>query len=444
MVVFDDGVAEKGVGGFVEGLAGRGRIGSGYEVDLDVFSDMHASHSGVAQVGQGALDGFALRVEDGLFRSDDELGFHEVDGRNTRNGRPNLGCWWQAGEGFLNGIEVWPRCSRTGEPLQTGGSFVRIHDMNLLPLSVTRRMTGWFLALGILGIAARGPIAGVPLAAEAESGPPKSGLEGPSRIEATLEKPFENSLGMKFVPVPGTPVLFSVWETRVRDFDAFVRETGYSAITNTYSLGTNRWKIRGDTWQSPGFPQTDRHPVCGVSWEDAQAFCAWLSKKEGRSYRLPTDVEWSLAVGLPEESGTTPKERSGQIPNRFPWGQEMPPLTNGLPAGNYPGAEASETNWPAGFRVIEDFRDPFARTAPVGSFPPQTAGLHDLGGNVWEWCEDPFEPGKEPRVVRGGSWVDNLPDLLLSTYRHFGRPQLRNVSIGFRCVLAPGPQRFGR
>lgn len=259
----------------------------------------------------------------------------------------------------------------------------------------------------------------------------------PPKVEATREQPFVNSLGMKFVPVPGTPVLFATWETRVGDFDAFVKETGYDATTGVLSLGTNRWKARGDTWKEPGFPQTDRHPVCGVSWADANAFCEWLSKKEGRTYRLPEDLEWSAAIGIAGEVGATARERSGKIPNQYPWGTDLPPNVNNLPAGNYPGAEASETNWPPGFRIIPDFRDPFARTAPVGSFAPTKDGLYDLGGNVWEWCVDPYEPGKEFRVVRGASWVDNLPDILLSSYRHYGRPEMRNTSVGFRCVLIP-------
>lgn len=258
-----------------------------------------------------------------------------------------------------------------------------------------------------------------------------------TKIQASKAHPFENSLGMKFVPVPGTTVLFSVWETRRGDFEAFVKETGYDATTNVYSLSTNRWTVTGNSWKSPGFPQTDRHPVCGVNWNDAHAFCEWLSKKEGRKYRLPTDLEWSAAVGLTNEPGNTPKARSDKTPDVYPWGREMPPNVNGLPAGNYPGSEASETNWPSQFRVIDGFRDPFARTAPVGSFPPNAYGIYDLGGNCWEWCEDPFEPGKEPRFVRGGSWVDNIPAILQSSYRHYSRPVTRNTSVGFRCVLVP-------
>jgi formylglycine-generating enzyme required for sulfatase activity len=84
---------------------------------------------------------------------------------------------------------------------------------------------------------------------------------------------------MKFVAIPGTSVLFSIWETRVKDFEAFVKESGYA------------WSEMADFAQGPD------HPVVKVSWNDASAFCAWLSKKEGRQYRLPTDEEWDTAVG---------------------------------------------------------------------------------------------------------------------------------------------------
>ena len=79
-------------------------------------------------------------------------------------------------------------------------------------------------------------------------------------------------LSMKFVPVPGTNVLFSVWETRVKDYQAFCDATGRS-------------------WEKPTFSQTDEHPAVNLNWEDAKAFCKWLSGKEGKTYRLPTDHE---------------------------------------------------------------------------------------------------------------------------------------------------------
>ncbi len=89
------------------------------------------------------------------------------------------------------------------------------------------------------------------------------------------------ALPMRFVPVPGTAVQFSIYETRVRDFRAFMRETGYvhmreSSVPDSRMMTIDKdgSKARGHTWDEPGFPQTEDHPVVGVSWQDAKAFCA--------------------------------------------------------------------------------------------------------------------------------------------------------------------------
>jgi len=144
----------------------------------------------------------------------------------------------------------------------------------------------------------------------------------PATVIATKEKPFENALGMKFVPVPitggptnGKKVLFSVWETRVKDYEVFAKATK-------------------SEWPKPLFPQAGDHPAVNVSWEDAVAFCAWrtvedrTSGKIGASdvYRLPSDHEWSCAVGIgkDEDPAASPTSRNKKIAG-FPWGSAFPP-----------------------------------------------------------------------------------------------------------------------
>jgi hypothetical protein len=109
---------------------------------------------------------------------------------------------------------------------------------------------------------------------------------------ATKDHPWVNSLGTKFVPVAGTQVLFSVWDTRVQDFETFVKSTDYDATGGMYSMGKDGWKQRGATWKEPGFSQGATHPVVGVSWNDAHEFCKWLTKRERIAGDLPEDREY--------------------------------------------------------------------------------------------------------------------------------------------------------
>jgi len=274
---------------------------------------------------------------------------------------------------------------------------------------------------------------------------------GPALNSASRDHPWENSLGMKFVPVAGTAVLFGVWDVRVKDFRAFAQDRAgnggweYEKGSAPYILKSgevNRWGWEYG-WSNPGFAQRDEHPVVCVSWEDAKAFCAWLTWKEraegrigaGQCYRLPTVAEWSVAVGLPTESGATPKEKDGKIPDVYPWGRGLPPPSG---AGNYAGIEARDRDWPADFDTIKGYRDGYARTSPVGSFKANQYGLYDMGGNVWQWCEDYYDGQSGSRVLRGASWGSDYPDHLLSSYRLSSAPDLRYNNVGFRCVLEGG------
>jgi formylglycine-generating enzyme required for sulfatase activity len=245
---------------------------------------------------------------------------------------------------------------------------------------------------------------------------------------------------MKFVPVPGTEVLFGVWLTRVQDFEAFVTATGHDATKGTFSTKVDGTKARGDTWKNPGFDQGPTYPVCGVNWKDADAFCNWLTKKErvegrlnvGQRYRLPQDWEWSVGVGLSEPRDGLPKDKDRLVGDIFPWGTQWPP-----PAGvaNYAGEEVRDAEWPAKYTVIEGYRDGYARTSPVGSFAANQFGLCDMGGNVWQWCDDWYDSERTKRVLRGSSWRNSDPKDLLSSYRFNRSSQTRVTDFGFRCVL---------
>jgi hypothetical protein len=225
-----------------------------------------------------------------------------------------------------------------------------------------------------------------------------------------LDEPWTNSLGMRFVPVAGTQALFSVWDTRVQDYEA------YAQARSEADAG----------WKSPGFEQRPAHPVVKVSWEDAQGFCRWLTETERNaglllpemSYRLPTDAEWSAAAGLDEPNEGTPKDKDMKIQGVFPWGTEWPPPKG---AGNYD---------------LSLKTDDYVYTSPVGTFAANRYGMYDVGGNVWQWCEDWYDTDRKHRVLRGASWYDRVPDFLLSSFRLNRSPDYRCFYIGFRVVLA--------
>lgn len=281
-------------------------------------------------------------------------------------------------------------------------------------------------------------------------------LELSDAVAATFAKltkrtsPWENSLGMRFVPVAGTEVMFSLWHTRVEDFEAFVKATGHKATEGMESIKADGSKWRGGNWKCPGFAQTGQHPVCAVSWEDAQAFAQWLTekeRKEGRlnaqqSYRLPLDWEWSVAVGLEEPRTETPEENFcshvGLPTSVYPWGSQWPPPPG---AGNYAGEEVKDGEWPADYQVIAGFRDGYARTSPVGSFNANRFGLYDMGGNLWQWCEDYGNGQSGCRVLRGASWAQGDETSALSAYRGFAWQDRRADDVGFRLVLVGGQLR---
>ncbi len=231
---------------------------------------------------------------------------------------------------------------------------------------------------------------------------------------------WKNSLGMRFVPVEGTDLLFSVYETRDVEFAVFVKETGAE-------------------WIPPDAETGGDFPAANITWDDAVAFCGWLTQRERASgligktqrYRLPTDAEWSAAAGLHAEGAGTPAEKSRVPDLQYLWGSSWPPPPN---SGNFAGEEAPvDKSEPDLF--IAGYRDGFPRLAPVGKFPPNRFGLYDLAGNVLECCDDWYDASHRGRVARGGSWMSGDARTLAATHRAEIPPRAGIDVVGFRCAL---------
>jgi sulfatase modifying factor 1 len=187
-------------------------------------------------------------------------------------------------------------------------------------------------------------------------------------------------------------------------FAAFVRETGQAVGNSCWTVDGARSEERSDrSWQSPGFPQDDRHPVVCVSWDDAQAYLRWLSGKTGKAYRLLSEAEWEYAA----RAGTT---------TRRPWGDDAE-----AGCGDANIADATARRLVAGIGAAIACDDGHGHTSPAGAYRANAFGLHDMIGNVWEWTADcwtqsyagrPTDGGASTtgdcsrRVMRGASWRD--------------------------------------
>ncbi|WP_395748317.1 protein kinase domain-containing protein [Prosthecobacter sp.] len=244
-----------------------------------------------------------------------------------------------------------------------------------------------------------------------------------------------NSLGMNLLPLGD--VMFSAWETRHRDYLEYCKAT------------QARRPSRLDGGASKGGGGTV--PVVGVDRIEARAFCAWLTERERNAgligpkdvYRLPTDEEWSRAVGLPLERGTTPEERNGRIRGIYPWGFEWPPPEDADNLADISGARKAGLD-----SAIPGYDDKYPFLAPVTALPPNDRGITGLAGNVSEWIETDFAPvpsakPDEPAkpvlgTTRGGNWRSASQDELLSSARMPVPPETRRNTIGFRVVLARG------
>lgn len=229
----------------------------------------------------------------------------------------------------------------------------------------------------------------------------------------------------------------SKYEVTVAEFKQFIDATGYQTDADkdggSYAWDGKEWtKTAGVNWEcdpeGKARPSAEySHPVIHVSWNDATAYARWLYKKTGLRYRLPTEAEWEYAAG------------NGSKHTKFSWG-------NGDPSGKQGGNVSDETakrkfsDW----TIFEGYNDGFLYTAPVGSFNANEFGLHDMSGNVWEWCWDwygtypntattnPLGPTSGVyRVFRGGSWMYYPINARVANRNHF-TPDNGNNFMGFR------------
>ena len=247
----------------------------------------------------------------------------------------------------------------------------------------------------------------------------------PAEVRVAREKAIENSIGMKFVPIPaGTFTMGSPFGEKDRYYNERQHQV---TLTKSFYMGRTevtqgQWKkVMGtEPWKGESFVQEgDDYPAVDFSWNDAVEFCKKLSAMENRVYRLPTEAEWEYAC-------------RGGSKTAFSFGDDE--------------VDLSKYAWWGGIVGNGNAKgEQYAHQ--VGQKLPNAFGLHDMHGNVWEWCSDwfsryPSGPLTDPqgpntgssRVLRGGSW-DNGPYSVRCANRYDYAPDYRSSHGGFRLLL---------
>jgi formylglycine-generating enzyme len=232
------------------------------------------------------------------------------------------------------------------------------------------------------------------------------------------------------------PFLLARYPVTVGQFRQFIEETAYrteaegtskGGVALNLASGKVEWNVESN-WQNVAFPQTARHPVVYVSWNDAHEFCRWLSGREGRHFRLPTEAEWEYAC------------RAGSV-SRYGASDDEAALRR---IANI--ADVSLCKRVPTVKNAATWNDGYPFTSPVGKFRANGFGLYDMLGNVWEWCSDWYQSDyysmsveADPsgpdsgthRLLRGGCWYAGVRSARCACRFGF-QPEVRTDSIGFR------------
>jgi formylglycine-generating enzyme len=229
------------------------------------------------------------------------------------------------------------------------------------------------------------------------------------------------------------PFAVGRYELTVGEYAAFAKDTARPAGNNctTWDSAAKKWGPVADaSWQNPGYPQTDRHPVGCLTLDDVRGYTQWLSQKTGQRYRVPSEAEWEYIARAGRNSDVA-AENICTSAN----------VSDLMRAQAHGGDAADATRF---FKC----RDGHVFAAPVGAFPANPWGLSDVIGNIWEWTEDCFIPGYdgaptdgsahmpagcERLIVRGGGWYSRSW-FARAAGRSRETPDYRSSTLGLRVV----------
>lgn len=260
----------------------------------------------------------------------------------------------------------------------------------------------------------------------------KGSPPGEALGEGTPERDTRNETPQESAAVT-TPFAVSVHEITRAQFAAFVADAGYDPDWEciTWNFEDNVWGARDTiwSWDDPGFAQGENHPVLCVSFTDAEAYVAWLSKKTSQPYRLLTDVEWEYIARDGTQSArpwaSTAREDACNYAN-----------VTDLDTAAYLKVDASDPE-----SHVFPCSDGYPLTAPVGQFPANGFGVHDILGNAWEWVDGCMytkpEDGSEAfencdeRLIRGGAWQAKAW-YMRAAKRDWAPFWLRSARVGLR------------